>query len=347
MTQLALLGVWHVHARDYTQQARSLEGVEILKVWDKNHEAAQAFAAEHDLETVAALSDILEDEAVDGVIICTETADHDEVIAEAARAGKGIFTEKTLAIGTEAAQQLADTIREQKVPFVISFPQLGHTATLVTHALLGQGMLGDVVKLRFRNAHGGKAAGWLPAYWYDVETAGGGALMDLGCHPVYLANALLGRPKTVSCTLSPGTAEIPHADDEATVVLSYGDDGAVQAILETSFVTPQAPRRFEVYGTAASVLADNDDVRVLGVSDVDGIDADGRPQEGIWGREADGEELSMLQPLEAFVELSKQRKSDANAPLEVPGYDLDAAVLLAEVLEASYVSAAEGRVVEL
>lgn len=347
MIQLALVGVWHVHALDYTKQARGLKDVSIEKVWDKNKEAAERFAAEHNLTVAENLSDILSDTAIDGVIICTETADHDEVIAEAARAGKGIFTEKTLAVGGKEAQRLADVIKEADVPFVISFPQLRHPATVVSHAMLGQGMLGDAVKLRFRNAHGGKVQGWLPSYWYDTETAGGGALMDLGCHPIYLANALLGKPRTVSAALTPPTDNPVHADDEATVICTYGHDNSVQAILETSFITPYSPRTFELYGTSGSVFASDDDVTVKGVEDADGVDENGRPDPGVWMREKDGEELGMKDPLATFADIVKNRKSDADAPLEVPGYGLEAAVLLAEVLEAAYISAAEGRVITL
>lgn len=347
MIQLALVGVWHVHALDYTKQARALKDVSIEKVWDKNKEAAEGFAAEHGLTAVQDLSEILSDEEIDGVIICTETTDHDAVIAEAARAEKAVFTEKTLAVGGKEAQKLADIIKEANVPFVISFPQLKHPATVVSHAMLGQGMLGDAVKLRFRNAHGGKTQGWLPGYWYDTETAGGGALMDLGCHPIYLANALLGKPRTVSAVLTPPAESPVHADDEATVICTYGHDNSVQAILETSFITPHSPRIFELYGTSGSVLAYNEDVSVMGVEDADGVDENGRPDPGIWMREKDGEALGMKEPLATFADLVKNRKSDADAPLEVPGYGLEAAVLLAQVLEAAYISASEGRVVTL
>lgn len=347
MIKLALIGVWHVHARDYTEQAQGLNNVTLEKVWDKSHENAVEFAKSHELQAVSELSEILEDETIDGVIICTETTDHDEVIAACARAGKGIFTEKTLAVGGKEARDLAAIISEAKVPFTISFPQLMHPATIVSHSMLGQGMLGEAVKLRFRNAHGGKTAGWLPEYWYDLDTAGGGALMDLGCHPIYVANALLGKPRTVSCTLTPPTTETLHADDEATVVCTYGHDDSVQAILETSFLTAQSPRLFELYGTTGSVLSYIDDVSVLGVDEADGVDENGRPDPGVWLRELDGEEVSMSAPLATFVELVTKKKSDANAPLEVTGYGLEAACQLAEVLEAAYISASEGRVVTL
>lgn len=47
-----------------------------------------------------------------------------------------------------------------------------------------------------RDAHSGVSGDWLPEYWFDKSKAAGGAMMDLGCHPMYLLAYFLGKPKS-------------------------------------------------------------------------------------------------------------------------------------------------------
>ena len=73
--------------------------------------------------------------------------------------------------------------------------------------VLAAGALGTLTYGRVRLSHDGATAGWLPERFYDPATAVGGALTDLGCHPVYLIQRWLGaRPERVSATYgrSPG-----------------------------------------------------------------------------------------------------------------------------------------------
>lgn len=58
---------------------------------------------------------------------------------------------------------------------------------------IDEGWLGKVTLARVRNAHDGVSSGWLPPHFFDEATCGGGAMMDLGAHPMYLLAWLLGR----------------------------------------------------------------------------------------------------------------------------------------------------------
>ena len=54
--------------------------------------------------------------------------------------------------------------------------------------------LGRLTLVRVRLAHDGALGdGWLPEHFYDPAATAGGALIDLGCHPMYLARLFLGR----------------------------------------------------------------------------------------------------------------------------------------------------------
>jgi predicted dehydrogenase len=114
---------------------------------------------------------------------------------------------------------------------------------------LDDGRLGDLTFSRIRLSHDGAIAGWLPERFYDPATAVGGALSDLGCHPVYLTQLFLGTiPDTVSATYSFATKR--QVEDQAVVTLGY-PDGAI-GVVETGFLSND-PFTIELQGITASL----------------------------------------------------------------------------------------------
>ena len=71
----------------------------------------------------------------------------------------------------------------------------GTVTGFVSNFIFGQGPWTPWQMLAY--GLGGALAGWLPDYWYDPETTGGGAMMDLGAHPMYHSAWMLGTPKRI------------------------------------------------------------------------------------------------------------------------------------------------------
>ena len=150
---------------------------------------------------------------------------------------------------------------------VVSLPRLYHGYTTAITEVLDGGTLGRLTYARVRLSHDGATAGWLPERFFDPETAIGGALTDLGCHPVYLVQRILGStPETVSATYRSLTGRA--VDDHAVVTVGY-DDGAI-GVIEAGFVSSN-PFTIEVFGTEGS-LTFSDATRELLVSDAKGED---------------------------------------------------------------------------
>lgn len=83
----------------------------------------------------------------------------------------------------------------------MSLPRLYHGSTRAVDDVLAGGALGRLTYGRVRLSHDGAVAGWLPERFFDPSEAIGGALTDLGCHPVYLIQRFLGPdPDTVTAT---------------------------------------------------------------------------------------------------------------------------------------------------
>lgn len=246
---IAMISSWHVHARGYANDFMAIPDCHITAVWDENPDAGKAWAKELGCPFVADYEEILKDSSIDGIAMTAPTCLHGDMLLRAAKAGKHIFTEKVLTIGTKEALAIAQAVKENHVKFVISFPHRCRPELLFAKSMADSGKLGQITYARIRNAHNGSVADWLPAYFYDEALCGGGAMIDLGAHPMYLLNWILGQPDSVSSAFTKVTGRA--VEDNAVSVISY-KDGAI-GVSETGFVTPDDPFVLEIRGTMGGV----------------------------------------------------------------------------------------------
>ena len=186
MKKFAMLGKWHVHAPGYAKELNSLPGCQVAAVWDPDQAIAEKWAAELGC-AARALDEILADPDIEGVAICCATNEHPDLLLRACAAGKAVFTEKVLTLREADAQAVRQAVLRHHTRFAISFPHLSEPAVRFALEKAQSGALGTLNFVRVRKAHNGATAGWLPPHFYDPIACGGGAMIDLGAHPVYLA----------------------------------------------------------------------------------------------------------------------------------------------------------------
>ena len=248
--KVAVLGVWHVHTDEYTRTAKELG--EVVGVWDENEGWKADFAARHGIRAFNTLDALLASDA-EAVIVCSATDRHTEYILRAVASGKHIFTEKVLALTNEDAEMIAAAVKAAGVRFAISFPWLARAGVRALHRAVEDGMVGEVNYLRFRNCHNGSLAHWLPAHFYDKKTCGGGAMIDLGAHGMYLAHHVLGEPVSYASAFTHVCHDEKDAllnpdgiEDNAVTVMTF-ENGAI-AVNETGFVSSGLVPTYEIGG---------------------------------------------------------------------------------------------------
>ncbi|MFL5656449.1 MAG: Gfo/Idh/MocA family protein [Ktedonobacteraceae bacterium] len=256
MIRVAMLSFWHVHAKDYVKQAQADPATEIVAVWDETPERGRAEAKVLNVPFYEKLDDILGRSDIDGVIIDTPTNLHHDVMIAAAQAGKHIFTEKVIAPTLREVNEILASVEHAGVKFMVSLPRLYHGSTQAIRDILAQQLLGDVTLVRIRISHDGALRtkdhpeGWLPAHFFSLEQCAGGAMIDLGCHPMYLSSVFLGMPEGVSASYGYVTGR--EVEDNAAVTLNYAS-GSI-GIAESSFVNRFSPFTIEIHGTEGSLF---------------------------------------------------------------------------------------------
>lgn len=327
MLRVAMLSGWHVHAKGYANRVRSYEDAEVTAVWDEEPERGRAWAEElgvpfeADLETACARGD------VDAVVVDAPTNRHPEVMVAAAKAGKHIFTEKVMALTVAECERIAAGVREAGVRFCISMPARCSSANQFARRVAEEKLIGDVTLMRTRTAHNGAVAEWLPPHFYDPVACGGGAMMDLGAHPMYLARWILGAPRRIASTFN--TLTDRAVEDNAVCVIEFAS-GAV-AVVETAFVSTHSPGCLELYGTEGALLVGGAEGGVRIRSN--------RIESSVPGWIAPSDlPTPQPDPLRQWVTACL---TDTEPP-----FTLDDGIQLTELMEAAYVAHNEGRQVE-
>ena len=248
--KIAIFGVWHVHAADYTKTAMELG--EVVGFYEENDALAEKFASKFNIPRFSTPGELLKSDA-EGVIVCSASSEHADDIIKIAKAGKHIFTEKVLALTDADCDRIETAVNESGVTFVISLFQKYLGSRMAVKEVASSGELGKLNYMRFRNCHSGSTKDWLPKHFYNARECGGGAMIDLGAHGMYLTEWILGMPVkassefTVSCEIeSVKEKNSDRVEDNAVTVMSF-ENGAI-AVNETGFVSNYSPVTLEVFG---------------------------------------------------------------------------------------------------
>ncbi len=324
MVNVLMLSKWHVHARDYANTVMAQPDAKITCVWDEDTARGEAWARELGVAFEPDLNKALARPDVDAVVVDTPTTDHPAVMIKAAKAKKHIYTEKALATTLEDCKAIQKAVEENGVKFCISFPRLTWPLAQLCKKAIDDGLLGRIHFMRMRVAHDGASRAWLPEYWYDVDKAGGGAMMDLGCHPMYLASYLLGKPARIASMFN-NTCAPNGVDDNAVSVVEF--ENKAIAVLETSFIAPHHGESFELLGSLGAIVQVDGKIKMRTSQIKDGwFTPDRLPEQ---------QPSAIRQWLDGI---------EKGTPIP---FDLEKAIALTELLENAYKSDCEQRIVPI
>ncbi|UNK20316.1 Gfo/Idh/MocA family oxidoreductase [Paenibacillus sp. N3/727] len=258
--KIGKISYWHVHAWDYTKQAQEHDDTEIAAVWDEDPVRGKKAADQLQVPFYENLDDMLAQKDLDAVIVDAPTNMHRDVMLAVAKAGKHIFTEKVIAPTLTEVNEIVSEVEKQGVKLTVSLPRLNDGYTLAVQDILNQDLLGKITYVRVRLSHNGALAGWLPEHFYSLEQCFGGALIDLGCHPMYLTRLFLGEEVTgVSANFGYVTGK--EVEDNAAATL-HTASGAI-GVVEAGFVNSHSPFTIEVHGTEGTLLYGTPEEKLL------------------------------------------------------------------------------------
>jgi predicted dehydrogenase len=187
---------------------------------------------------------------VDTVVVGLPNHLHEEAVTAAAAAGKAVLVTKPLARSAAEAGRILETVERAGV-FGGYLEDLVYTPkTRKALASTQSGAVGDVLWVRSRETHPGPHSAW---FW-DAAQAGGGAIVDLGCHCIEIVRSFVGkgnRPVEVMCWADTLVHPI-EAEDNAIALIRF-ESGAVGQFEVSWTFRGGMDLRDEVAGTEGTI----------------------------------------------------------------------------------------------
>jgi predicted dehydrogenase len=194
-------------------------------VYSRSEERGRAFSERWAIpEHTTSMEDAINHPETDVVVVGLPNFLHEDAIALAAASGKAVLVTKPLARNATEARRILDTIEGTGV-FGGYLEDLVYTPkTMKAVDSVASGAIGDVTWVRSRETHPGPHSAW---FW-DKEMAGGGAIVDLGCHCIEIIRCFVGkgnRPVEVMAWADTLVHPI-EAEDNAVVLIRF-ESGAL------------------------------------------------------------------------------------------------------------------------
>lgn len=224
-------------------------------VYSRSAERGQAFAAEWNIpKYVTDLESAIGDPEIDTVIIGLPNDLHLEAVRLCCEYKKAVLCTKPLARTGAEAKEMLEMVEKAGI-FHGYLEDLAYTPkTLQALKSVQSGVIGRVTWARSRETHPGPHSPW---FW-DLQKAGGGAIVDLGCHCIEIARNYIGkniRPVEVVCWAATQVKPI-EAEDNAIGLVKYADGAVAQFEVSWSF-RGGMDLRDEVSGTEGIIRTDH------------------------------------------------------------------------------------------
>ncbi|WP_319457284.1 MULTISPECIES: Gfo/Idh/MocA family oxidoreductase [unclassified Mycobacterium] len=183
------------------------------------------------------LDAVLDDDAIDAVILCTPHKFHTDQIIAAAAHGKHVFCEKPLSTSGRDAQRAVDAITAAGLQLGIGHERRFEPAVVALRRAIVDGTLGTPLVFE-GNFSQDKFLDLPPDNWrLSAVEAPVGPLSATGIHLVDLAISIFGRPTEVWARLSTQATTFANGDTLAvTLAFEKGQTALITAILATPFV---------------------------------------------------------------------------------------------------------------
>lgn len=183
-----------VHAQTFGK----VEGAEVAAIADAYLPLAEQRAQEYGIDTVHETpQQLLENEAIDAVIVCVPNKFHAELAIEALKRGKHVLLEKPMSINSETARTIVEQAGQSGKVLMMSHQMRWTGLNRAVKAQIESGAVGRIYNAKTGWLRKKGIPGW--GSWFTrMDQSGGGPLIDIGVHMLDLTLYLMGNPKPVS-----------------------------------------------------------------------------------------------------------------------------------------------------
>lgn len=222
---IAIIGCGAIANTRHAPGVAGHPGAALYAVCDPVRENADRLAGAYGTKAVYRVEEVLEDPAVDAVIVCTPERFHCANVTAALEAGKDVLCEKPLAMTLQEGQAMLDAARRSGRLLMVAFGQRLSPGHQMAKRLLEEGAIGKPLAFRTVLAHRGAEFSTIEGAspdFYDKKLSGiGDVMLSVGCHRMDLIPYLLGGAVSAVSAWLP-TLSKTYADGRPIAAADHG-----------------------------------------------------------------------------------------------------------------------------
>lgn len=216
-------------AHQFAKELKMVEGAELVAVASRNKDNAIAFAKTHQCpKAYDHYEAIIHDDTIDILYIATPHNSHAELSILALENNKHVLCEKPIALQYQDAEKMIAASKKHHKFFMEAFWTRFNPSFRAAFAKIKQGEIGEI---RYINADFAFNANEKEKKRLFDLKLGGGALMDIGVYPLFLAYTILGIPESI---FAKSNFHHSGVDTQTAMVLHYKN---AQAVLYSGITT--------------------------------------------------------------------------------------------------------------
>ena len=251
--KIGIIGIGRMGQIHLDNLMQKFSEVEVVAISDINEEARQ-WAEKYTISKFYSdYKDLISDQQVNTVVICSPTNQHAENIIAAAQAGKNIFCEKPMDLSIQTAMRVLQIVEKAGVKFMLGFNRRFDPNFMKIKSLIDDGKVGDpqTVKITSRD----------PAPPpIDYIKSSGGMFLDMTIHDFDMARFMVNS-KVISIFAVGRNLVDPNigmaGDIDTAVVTITFDSGAIATIDNSRQAVYGYDQRVEVFGSEGMAGTEN------------------------------------------------------------------------------------------
>ncbi len=253
--KVGVLGYGFVESTFHMPCYREMSNADVVVVGGRRKEVAEEFASTWGIKRIYSGEDFIEklctDQEIDVVDIGLPNFLHEKAAVLAAENGKHVICEKPLGRNLEEARIMRDAVTRARIIHCYAENHIFIPHVLKAKQMIDGGVIGNPFWARCREAHFGPHSAW---FW-DPSLAGGGVLMDMGCHSAATALHLINRKPQEAFAWAATLVHSCEAEDNSLAIIRH--DGGEISQLENSWAAHGGiDIRIEVYGSEGMISID-------------------------------------------------------------------------------------------
>ncbi|MNO27155.1 putative oxidoreductase YcjS [compost metagenome] len=198
--KIGIIGCGGIARGKHMPALKKIKEASMVAFCDIVLERAEEAKADFGHEDAAVYNDyreMLKDESIDVIHVCTPNISHAEISIAAMEAGKHVMCEKPMAKTTEEAQAMIDASKRTGKKLTIGYQNRFRSDSAYLHRICDQQGLGEVYYARAKAIRRRAVPTW--GVFLDEEAQGGGPLIDIGTHALDLTLWMMNnyKPKYV------------------------------------------------------------------------------------------------------------------------------------------------------